>query len=120
VHSNLVPSEDRIFAWIEEIFTRGIRRPGYPADRWAEDWLQQQFRAFGLERVRTEPVDVPYWEPRRATLTIGSGDTTLDIPCFPLPHLAPADGLEAEAIDFDPARPEAVRGAFSLYDVDAA
>ena len=27
MHSNLVPSEDRIFTWIEEIFTRGIRRP---------------------------------------------------------------------------------------------
>ena len=117
MRSNLVPSEERIFAWIEEIFAHGIRRPGYPADRWAEDWLQQQFRVFRLERVRAEPVEVPYWEPRRATLTIGAGDTTLDIPCFPLPHSAPAERLEAEAIDFDPARPEAVRGAFSLYDV---
>jgi len=117
VHSNLVPSEDRIFAWIEEIFAHGIRRPGYPADRWAEDWLQQQFRAFSLERVRTEPVEVPYWEPRRATLTIGSGDTTLDIPCFPLPHSAATERLEAQVVAFDPTRPGAVSGAFSLYDV---
>jgi hypothetical protein len=117
VHNNLVPAEDKIFSWIEEVFAQGIRRPGYPADRWAEDWLQEQFRAFGLERVRAEPVEVAYWESRRAKLTVDSPGSTLEIPCFPLPHSAPVESLEAEVIAFDPTRPEAVSGAFSLYDV---
>lgn len=117
MHDNLIPSEDTIFSWIGEVFQQGIRRPGYPADHWAEDWLQRQFRALGLERVRAEPVEVAYWEPRRATLTVSASGSTLDIPCFPLPHSAPVDALDAEVIAFDPARPQAVAGAFSFHDV---
>jgi Peptidase family M28 len=112
-----IPSEDKIFAWIEEVFGHGVRRPGYPADRWAEDWLQEQFRELGLEHVRAEPVEVPYWEAFEATLTVSTPDGTLEIPCFPLPHSAATDSLEADLVAFDPARPEAVEGAFSLYDV---
>jgi Peptidase family M28 len=117
VHTNLIPSEDKIFTRIEEVFAQGIRRPGYPADRWAEDWLQERFRAFGLERVRAEPVKVAYWEPCETTLTVTIPDAALEIPCFPLPHAAPVERFEAEIVPFDPARPEAVEGAFSLYDV---
>src|SRR6266540_5370785 len=117
MHNDLIPSQDRIFSWIEEIFTHGVRRPGYPADRWAEDWLQQQFRAFSLERVRAEPVAVAYWEPHEAALAVDAPGATLNIPCFPLPHSTPAKSLEAELVAFDPARPEAVDGAFPLYDV---
>jgi len=121
VHTAHVPSEAQIFSWIEEVFAQGIRRPGYAADRWAEDWLQEQFRASGLERVRAEPVEVAYWEPREATLTVATtGATTLSelsIPCFPLPHSAPVASLDAEIVAWDPARPETVADAFSLYDV---
>jgi len=117
VHANLVPSEDRIFSWIEGVFGNGVRRPGYRADRWAEDWLQQQFRDLGLERVRAEPVEVPYWEPREAKLIVPTAGSTLDIPCFALPHSSPTEALEAEVVAFDPTRPEAVAGACSLYDV---
>src|SRR6266540_2405482 len=80
MHNDLIPSQDRIFSWIEEIFTHGVRRPGYPADRWAEDWLQQQFRAFSLERVRAEPVAVAYWEPHEAALAVDAPGATLNIP----------------------------------------
>ena len=52
----LIPSGDTIFAWIQEVFTQGVRRPGYPADRWAEQFCLERFRALGLENVRLEPV----------------------------------------------------------------
>ena len=39
LQDGLLPREDAIFAAIGEIFARGIRRPGYPADRWAEEWI---------------------------------------------------------------------------------
>ena len=117
MRTDLVPSEDLIFSWIEEVLAHGIRRPGYPADRWAEGWLQEQFRGFGLEQVHAEPVEVAYWEPREATLTVALPDSALDIPCFPLPHSAAVENLGAEIVPFDPARPDAVSGAFSLYDV---
>ena len=34
-----VPTDGTIFGWISEVFDQGIRRPGYPADEWAEGWI---------------------------------------------------------------------------------
>jgi hypothetical protein len=114
----LMPSEDRIYAWIEEVFARGVRRPGYPADRWAEQWLQDQFRDFGLERVRAEPVLLPYWELRRLSLVVtGAADAPFEVRCFSLPHTASVDDLQDELVAFDPTAPERVKGAVALYDV---
>jgi Peptidase family M28 len=114
---DLIPPEDRIYAWIEDVFARGIRRPGYPADRWAEQWLQDQFRGFGLGNVRAEPVPLPYWEPRRASLSVTTAGASFELRCFQLPHTAAADGLEADLVAFDPAAPERVAGAVALHDV---
>jgi hypothetical protein len=66
----VIPAEDAIYAWIEEVFAHGVRRPGYDADRWAEGWIQDRFRAIGLQNVRAEPVELPYWEPRAASLAV--------------------------------------------------
>ncbi len=116
-HESLLPEESQIFGWIEEVFGHGVRRPGYPADRWAEMWVQEQFLEFGLERVRAEPVEMPYWEPRAASLvaTDERGETT-EFACFPLPLTAPGD-LEAELVAFDEASPERVSNAIALCDV---
>jgi hypothetical protein len=111
-----VPGERQIYAWIEEVFRHGVRRPGYPADRWAETWLQEQFRARGMERVRAEPVEQWYWEPRAASLRVRGNGEQLDVPCFALPHTATTAGLDAPLVAFDPERPEAVRGAIALCD----
>ena len=112
----LLPSEAQIFEWIERVFSQGVRRPGYPADRRAEEYAQEQFRAFGLERVRAEPVELPYWEPRRAELTVTAGDESLDVPCFPLPHAGNVEGLEAELVALDGAAPESARGRAVLSE----
>jgi hypothetical protein len=113
-----IPDESRIYGWIEKIVGRGVRRPGYPADRWAEQWLQGQFRNLRLERVRAEPVELHAWEPEAASLTVrtAAGDT-FDVPCMALPHCARTSGLEAELVPYDAAAPERVRGAIALYDV---
>lgn len=89
---DLVPAEEQIYGWIEEVFRQGVRRPGYPADRWAEDWLQEKFRSFGLEHVRAEPVETPYWELLRSSLLVTRADgTTVDVPCFALPFSLPGE-----------------------------
>jgi hypothetical protein len=117
MRDDLIPSESQIFAWIEEVFGHAIRRPGYPADRWAEEWLQERFREFGLENIRAEPVELAYWEPLSASLTVTGGGGTTDVPCFAMPHSATAKELQADLVQFDPAQPEAVRGAIALCDV---
>ena len=58
-----VPTREAIFGWISEVFAQGVRRPGYPADVWAEEWVADRFREIGLDDVRLEPVDVTRWEP---------------------------------------------------------
>jgi len=115
-----VPSQAQIYAWIEDVFAHGIRRPGYPADRWAEQFCLEQFRSFGLENVRFEPVELPRWEPFAWSLEVwpeGGRDDAIDVPCFPLPHTMPCEEIEAELVPFDVKRPELVRGVIALYDV---
>ena len=121
LRDDLIPSEERIFARIEEVFAQGVRRPGYPADRWAEQYCEDRFRTLGLERVRAEPVELPYWEPKRAALTVRTSDgATIDVPCFPLPHAAPTAGLEAELVELRDDKPAAVAGKIALCDVRLA
>jgi len=114
MRDDLVSSEQEIFTWIAEVFQRGIRRPGYPADRWAEGWIEQRWHDLGLENVRREPVSLPSWEPGRCALTV-IGAPGID--CFALPHAATTSGIDAALVPFDPAAPERVRGAIALHDV---
>jgi hypothetical protein len=117
IHDELVPGESQIFGWIEEVVSHGIRRPGYPADRWAEGWLQERFREIGLEQVRAEPVELASWEPRDARLTVSAGSESFELPCFPLPHSSPITGLEAEIVAFDADAPSLAKDSLALCDV---
>lgn len=123
-HAELIPSEQRIYDWIQQVFSQGVRRPSYPADRWAEQFCQERFRDFSLENVRLEPVKLPYWEPRRWSLTISSSGSSaaqmLDLECFPLPHSAPTAGLEAELGRFEAQSPERLKDSIALYELPLA
>lgn len=88
---SLVPAAAAIRRWIQDIFDQGIRRPGTPADRWAEVYVQRHFEALGLERVRFEPVETPYWSPRSAELVVGEGDAAESIRCFATPFSEPGE-----------------------------
>ncbi len=117
LRDSMLADERTLLDWIGRIHARGVRRPGYPADQWAEQFCQQQFLDLGLEHVRLEPVDLPFWEPRSTSLRVEAGAERLEIPCCPLPFCAATAGVNAELIAFDPERPEAVRGKASLYEV---
>ena len=117
IEADLVPSEQQIFEWIEQVYEHGVRRPGYPADRWAEQHCLEAFKAFGLESVRHEPVELPYWEPKSSSLRIEAGGESLEIAGFPLPHCAPTGGLDAPLVAFDEENPNAVKDAIALVDL---
>ena len=112
-----VPDERSIFDWIETIFARGMRRPGYAADRWTENFCLEQFRQLGLEHLRLEPVTLPYWQPLESALIVHADLGEWRVPCFPLPHSAVTDGLEAPLARWRDETPDAVRGALALIDV---
>jgi hypothetical protein len=114
----LIPSEQQIFAWIEQIFAQGVRRPGFPADEWAERFCLDRFGELGLERGRLEPVELPYWDTREARLEVlPANGPSFEVTCFALPHTAAAEGLELPLVEYDRADPSRVKGAASLYDV---
>lgn len=114
--------------WINKIVAQGIRRPGYPADRWVEQFIYDKFSEIGLVDIRFEPLQCAYWEDRGAELAVtldgadGSdggdggdgGDGSFD--CFPVPMSEP--GLvRGEVALWDPDHPEAVEGKIALYEV---
>ncbi|MGH7814955.1 MAG: M28 family metallopeptidase [Candidatus Binataceae bacterium] len=118
IHDAFIPDEQTIFGWIETVFSRGVRRPGYAADLWTEQFCLERFREFGLENARLEPVTLPYWEPIETALIVkGSGGRELSVPCFALPHSAATGGLDAPLVPWRDGNPEAVRGAIALADV---
>lgn len=118
VRASAVPAEAAIFGWISEVFGHGIRRPGYPADEWAEGWIAERFTELGLAQVRREPITVTRWEPTEWSLAVtDAGGTTTTLDCFPVPFSAPAQGLTTELAAFDQERPEGVAGRASLFDV---
>lgn len=111
-----IPAEREILGWIEHIHAQGIRRPGYPADRWAEQFCAERFRALGLEQVRLEPAPLPFWEPHAWSLHVESDGAQIELPCFPLPHAAPTEELTLELAAYDAAAPKAVAGKASLHE----
>jgi len=117
MEDGFVPSSDWIVGLIEEIYAKGVRRPGYPAHRWTVEFCAERFREFGLENARLEPVSLPYWEPRSWSLHVTGPDEETELPCFPLPHSAPTDDIELELVSYDPTSPDAVVGKASFHEV---
>ncbi|HEV7760712.1 MAG TPA: M28 family peptidase [Acidimicrobiales bacterium] len=113
-----VPGKDEIFGWIEQIFAQGVRRPGYPADVWTEQFARDRFAAFGLENVRLEPITVRRWRSNGATLQVTPGlGAPRTIACFPVPFSAPVTNLELDLAGYLLATPTLVKGKAALYDL---
>jgi hypothetical protein len=113
-----VPETAAIFAWINEVYDQGVRRPGYDADIWAEGWIKDQFTDIGLENIRLEPITVKKWEPTEWSLEVTAGGETKDIECFPVPYSPPTEAIELDLAAFDANQPAAVRDKASLYDAE--
>jgi hypothetical protein len=107
-----VPDPEWTWAHIEDIYRQGVRRPGYPADRWAKDHIESWFRRLGLEAVRREPVTVPYWEDHACHLRVG--DITVEATATPFS--APGT-VRAPLARWNPMDPTAVAGRIAVHDV---
>ena len=113
--ADAIPDAGRILGWIQEVFDRGIRRPGYDADIWAETFIADRFRAFGLESVRLEPAEVIRWEPRRCSLRVTTSDGgERDLDAFPLPYGRPVEEIEVELVAYRSEDPDDVAGGAAL------
>ena len=117
IDADAIPSGDEIYDWIATVFEQGIRRPGYPADEWAIDWIVERFTEFGLENVRTEPIPAVRWEPLEWSLdvTTAAGETRA-LECFPMPFTPAVDELDVELAAWNPEDRGAVAGKACLFD----
>jgi hypothetical protein len=97
VHDEFLTSADDMMGWISTVVAQGIRRPGYPADVWAEQWIRDQFTAFGLQDPTLDPVQVKRWQLQQCSLMVWGDAAPQDvrsIPCFAVPYSAATLGLE--------------------------
>jgi len=111
-----LPSVTDMFSWVEEVVAQGVRRPGYAADQWTEEYIFQKFEALGLESVRFEPVESAFWKDSHAELLVGAEPDPVAIECFPVPLSEPI-GVEGELAHWDRASPGAVAGKIAVYDI---
>ena len=95
---------------------RGIRRPGYPADRWAEEFIFDKFEHLGLQSVRFESVEAALWKDSHAELSVVARQRTTEFECFPVPMSEPTV-VEGPLVRWDPADPAAVAGKVALYEL---
>lgn len=70
MNPDLIPDTAQMMEWIETVTSRGIRRPGYPADDWTAAWAAERLTRFGLHDVRLAPVELPVWRPVTAELVV--------------------------------------------------
>jgi len=113
-----VASTETIFGWIAEIVDQGIRRPGYAADEWVENWARDRFVEFGLQEVTLDPIEVQRWEPQRWSLALwheGDAGNVLEIPSFPVPMSAASD-IEGEVVLAADPQDEALAGAIAVVE----
>src|SRR5437588_6578437 len=117
----MIPTATEMMGWIETICARGVRRPGYEADRWAESFIEARFQEFGLQYVRFEPVELPKWEPKTWSLDV-DGER---FECFPLPHTKPGtvdgtfgDDIALEVVTLNSWPQSFVRERLALRTID--
>ncbi|MFW9897244.1 MAG: M28 family peptidase [Candidatus Thorarchaeota archaeon] len=99
IKKELIPSTEEMMNWSTEIFNQGIRRPGYPADYWTENWIRKQFEAYDLQDIKFDPISVKKWESSEEKLKIWLVDKPseiYDIPCFPIPYTSLKSEVEGE------------------------
>ncbi len=111
-----LPSVAEMLGWIEDVVAHGIRRPGYPADQWAEEFILRKFESLGLESVRFEPVESAFWKDSHGELSVVAGPDPIQIECFPVPLSEPIR-IEGQLAHWDPEDPSAVAGKLALYDL---
>ena len=111
-----LPSVAEMLQWVEAVVAHGIRRPGYPADQWAEEFILQKFQSLGLESVRFEPVESAFWKDSHGELSVAGDPHPAVIECFAVPLSQPTR-TEGQLACWDPADPSAVAGKIAVYDL---
>jgi carboxypeptidase Q len=105
----------------------GARVSALPSGQAAQDWVEEQFRAFGLSNVRQESFDLLAWDRVEAGITVLESAVEVGGPLriLSLGHVG-SDAVEAELLDAGygtaeeiAALGDAVRGRIVVVDVSS-
>jgi hypothetical protein len=77
-----VPGDDEIYQHVERIVSHGVRMPGTEGSRLTSEYIAEQFKASGLERVRFEEAPTLVWHASNWGLTAAG----INVPCSPMQH----------------------------------
>jgi hypothetical protein len=97
-------STTEMMDWIRLVTEQGVRRAGYPADEWTEQWAKDRFTEIGLENVTLEPVDAVAWKPGKCSIEAwpdADPAAVVVLPCFGLPYSKPASGFVAPLAELE-------------------
>ena len=96
-----VPTTDRIFKWISEVYNLGDRRPGSEADHQAIAYLESELKKCGFSDVKVEKSNFDYWEPLQWELTLQPGTAgAWQAETFYVPYSGPTgkEGVTSEVV----------------------
>ena len=124
-----MPTQDRIYSWIEDLVSIGYRRTGTKAGYEAAAYVKCQFESLGLEDVHYEYSTSWSWSADKAALSVGG--TPVDAFPSAFSYLTPNEpstfstgpqGLNAEMIDIGLGTPieqqlKNVKGKIVLFDL---
>ncbi len=122
-----VASTDALTATIDDLVAMAPRATGTPGGERAAAYVEDRFRAAGLDDVWVEEADSFAWEPASVALSVDG----LDVPCAPIRHCALAGhgqvgalgtgpgGIDAELVDIgaDKVTAHDVAGRIVLFDL---
>lgn len=124
-----MPSEDRIFGWIEGLTSIGKRVTGTPGGERAAAYVKCQFEALGLQDVHYETATSWLWQSDRSSFSV-NGQTINSFPVSysyvtpdkPSRFSTGPDGLNAEMIDIGDGgllsyNPKNVKGKIVVFNL---
>ena len=95
-----VPTEDKIYGYIEDVYSFGPRRPGSAAYLDAAAHLAAKLKQFGLD-VNVEKTSFDYWEEKQWKLVLEpSGEKPKEVECFFWPYSGqtPSQGITSQLV----------------------
>ncbi|MFA6448190.1 MAG: hypothetical protein WCX65_01870, partial [bacterium] len=98
----VMPAENEMFSWIEDMYALGPRRAGTRADHLCEDYLANHLKAAGFDRVYKTPIPIRVWQPDKFMLEAqsasGGGFSALPSHYIPYTAFTPGEGAEGEPL----------------------
>jgi hypothetical protein len=94
------PSQEEVFGYTSDVYSLGIRRPGWPATEQARDYVVRQLASFGFEDVNVEPYTFDLWTENAWSLTVDAAGGAWEPETYFYPYSGPTgpEGVEAEMV----------------------